>query len=134
MSVFFHGSFGLNGARMSGLLKQAMEKPSSTDAQLAKPFGYGAPFSSRYRSWLHKCGVTDMGLPMKLTPLGEIVFKKDPGKTGVSATQCKIFPILALAPPVGLETTTNGLIRRGGSLYQLSECMLSNPVSADARF
>ena len=39
-----------------------------------------------------------------------------------------------VTPAVALEPTTNGLIRRGGSLYQLSEYMLFNPVSADARF
>ena len=78
MSVLFHGSFGLNRAYMSGLLDQALKNPKATDKQLAKPFGYGAPFAARYRSWLHKCGVTEMGLPMKLTPLGEIIFKNDP--------------------------------------------------------
>ena len=53
---------------MSGLLRQSLKKPDSTDKQLAKPFNYGAPFSAKYRSWLHKCGITEMGLPMKLTP------------------------------------------------------------------
>ncbi|MEO2019047.1 MAG: DUF4007 family protein [Fuerstiella sp.] len=38
---------------------------------------YGAPFGQRYRSWLHKCGVTEMGLPMQLTPMGEVIRKKD---------------------------------------------------------
>ena len=37
---------------------------------------------------------------------------KSPQKTGGFANQCKIFPILALAPPVGLEPTTNGLTVR----------------------
>ena len=78
MSVLFHGSFGLNREYMSGLLAQAIKQPSSTDKQLAEPFGYGAPFTARYRSWLHKCGVTEMGLPIKLTPMGQIVIKKDP--------------------------------------------------------
>ena len=79
MSVLFHGSFGLNRSHMSGLLTKAIKGPSLKDKDLAKPFGYGAPFAARYRSWLHKCGVTDMGLPMKLTPMGEVVFKNDPG-------------------------------------------------------
>ena len=35
--------------------------------------------------------------------------KKDLGKTKVSASQCTSIPISALAPPVGLEPTTNGL-------------------------
>lgn len=77
MSVFFHGSFGLNRDRMSGLLAESLKNPDSTDKQLAKPFDYGAPFSAKYRSWLHKCGITEMGLPMKLTPIGEIVVKED---------------------------------------------------------
>ena len=79
MSVLFHGNFGLNRAYMSGLLTNAVKNPKLKDKDLAKPFGYGAPFAARYRSWLHKCGITEMGLPMKLTPLGEVVLKKDPG-------------------------------------------------------
>jgi hypothetical protein len=78
MSVLFHGSFGLNREYMSGIMAQALAQPSSTDKQLAQPFGYGAPFAARYRSWLHKCGVTEMGLPMKLTPFGEVVYNNDP--------------------------------------------------------
>ena len=78
MSVLFHGSFGLNREYMSGLLDNALKNSSLRDQQLAKPFGYGAPFSAKYRSWLHKCGITEMGLPIKLTPLGTIVAKHDP--------------------------------------------------------
>ena len=78
MSVLFHGNFGLNRFRMSGLLTNAVKNPKLGDSDLAQPFGYGAPFAARYRSWLHKCGVTEMGLPMKLTPMGEVVFKNDP--------------------------------------------------------
>ncbi len=79
MSVLFHGNFGLNRAYMSGIFTNALKNPKLKDKDLAKPFGYGAPFAARYRSWLHKCGVTEMGLPMKLTPMGEVVVKKDPG-------------------------------------------------------
>lgn len=78
MSVLFHGSFGLNRKYMSGLLDAALKNSKQGDKELAKPFGYGAPFGQRYRSWLHKCGVTEMGLPMKLTPMGEVVRKRDP--------------------------------------------------------
>ena len=78
MTVLFHGSFGLNRAYMSGIMKSAMANPKYKDRQLASPFKYGAPFASRYRSWLHKCGMTELGLPMKLTPMGKIVYKKDP--------------------------------------------------------
>jgi hypothetical protein len=78
MSVLFHGNFGLNRSRMSGILGSSIKNNALKDGGLAKPFGYGAPFASRYRSWLHKCGISEMGLPMKLTPMGEIVFKNDP--------------------------------------------------------
>ena len=78
MSVLFHGNFGLNRSYMSGLLTSSLTKPSFKDKELAKPFNYGAPFAARYRSWLHKCGIAEMRLPMKLTAMGEIVLKKDP--------------------------------------------------------
>ncbi len=77
MTVLFHGSFALNREYMSGILDAAIKKTDATDKQLAEPFGYGAPFGQRYRSWLHKCGVTEMGLPMQLTPMGEAIRKKD---------------------------------------------------------
>lgn len=78
MSVLFHGNFGLNRKYISGILSMAVSNPGLKDKELAKPFDYGAPFAARYRSWLHKCGVTEMGLPIKLTPLGEVIFRKDP--------------------------------------------------------
>ena len=78
MTVLFHGSFALNRKYMSGLLDIALKKPKVRDKDLATPFGYGAPFAQIYRSWLHKTGVTKMGLPMELTPMGEVVYKKDP--------------------------------------------------------
>jgi hypothetical protein len=63
---------------MSGLIKSSLKNPKFKDKDLAKPFGYGAPFSSRYRSWLHKTGVAHMGLPLELTDMGEVVVDKDP--------------------------------------------------------
>ena len=78
MSVLFHGNFGLNRSYMSGILTNSIKNPTLKDRELAKPFGYGAPFAARYRSWLHKCGVTEMGLPIKLTPMGEVVVRNDP--------------------------------------------------------
>jgi len=78
MSVLFHGNFGLNREYMSGILSRALKSPNLKDKDLAVPFNYGAPFSARYRSWLHKCGVTEMGLPIRLTPFGEVIIKKDP--------------------------------------------------------
>ena len=77
MTVLFHGSFALNREYMSGLLDAALKDTTASDKDLAQPFDYGAPFGQRYRSWLHKCGVTEMGLPMQLTPMGEVIRKKD---------------------------------------------------------
>lgn len=65
MSVLFHGNFALNRSYMSGLVASSLKDPTLKDKDLAKPFGYGAPFGQNYRSWLHKCGVAKMGLPLK---------------------------------------------------------------------
>jgi hypothetical protein len=78
MTVYFHGNFGLNRARMAGILKSGLANPNLTDEELAKPFGYHAEFTKRYRSWLHKTGLTQQGLPLRLTPMGEVVWQKDP--------------------------------------------------------
>lgn len=78
MTVYFHGSFGLNRPYMAGILKRGMDKPTITDAELAKPYKYGAPFAARYRSWLHKIGIVELDLPIRLTPIGEIVYENDP--------------------------------------------------------
>ena len=77
MAVLFHGSFALNREYMSGILDASIKDRTATDRSLATPYGYGEPFGQRYRSWLHKCGVTEMGLPMQLTPMGEVIRKKD---------------------------------------------------------
>jgi len=97
MSVLFHGSFGLNRTYMAGILNQSLKDSKLGDKDLAKPFGYGAPFGQRYRSWLHKCGVTQMGLPMKLTPLGEIIQNHDP-KLNSLTTQWAMHHELVTAP------------------------------------
>lgn len=78
MTVYFHGSFGLNREYMSALLRGSLANPKLKDKDLAKPFGYGGPFGSRYRSWLHKTGVAHMGLPIKLTSMGEVIVENDP--------------------------------------------------------
>lgn len=78
MTVYFHGNFGLNRDRMAGLLKNGLANPNLTDEELAKPFGYRAEFTKRYRSWLHKTGLTQQGLPLCLTPMGEVLWNNDP--------------------------------------------------------
>lgn len=78
MTVLFHGNFPLDRSRMSGLMLLALEQPDLKDKELAKPFGYGAPFAAIYRSWLHKTGLTKMGLPLELTECGRIILKNDP--------------------------------------------------------
>lgn len=77
MTVFFHGNFGLDRPRMAQLLELALAKPKYGDKDLAKPFGYGAPFASTYRSWLHKSGLTNLRRPVGLTNLGEVVLQHD---------------------------------------------------------
>jgi hypothetical protein len=78
MTVYFHGSFGLNRSRMAGILSEAFKNPSLRDQELAKPFGYNAPFTARYRSWLHKTGMTELRYPLKLTKMGKVVYDHDP--------------------------------------------------------
>ena len=79
MAVYFHGSFGLNRERMARLLNDGLNHPGWSNNELAEPHGYGAPFSQRYRSWLHKVGLTEQGSPIRLTPVGEIVRAHDSG-------------------------------------------------------
>lgn len=78
MTVYFHGNFGLNRARMAGILKAGLANPALTEDDLAKPFGYHAEFTKRYRSWLHKTGLIQPGLPIRLTPMGKVVWQHDP--------------------------------------------------------
>lgn len=78
MTVMFHGNFGLNRKYMAGILSQGLQKPSLKDKELAEQFNYGAPFSARHRSWLHKFGVTNQGMPIALTDIGKVLYKKDP--------------------------------------------------------
>ncbi|MEH6550642.1 MAG: DUF4007 family protein [Pseudomonadales bacterium] len=78
MAVLFHGNFALDCPRMAGLIKLALKNPKLKDKDLAKPFGYGAPFAATYRSWLHKTGLAEMGLPLVLTEMGKVVYENDP--------------------------------------------------------
>jgi len=58
MTVYFHGSFGLNREYMAGVLATSLNKPSASGDEIAEPFRYKAPFTGRYKSWLHKTGLT----------------------------------------------------------------------------
>lgn len=78
MAVYFHGSFGLNREVLSKLITLALDNPGWRDAELAAPFGYGAPFGAKHRSWLHKAGLARVRLPLELTSEGSMVFEKDP--------------------------------------------------------
>jgi len=78
MTVLFHGNFALNRNRMAKLIQLALNHPDYKDKELAQPFDYGAPFAAIYRSWLHKTGLAEMGLPLVLTPMGKVILEKDP--------------------------------------------------------
>lgn len=78
MTVYFHGSFGLNREYMAGVLAAGLKKPDASGDEIAEPFGYKAPFTGRYKSWLHKTGLTTKGRKVALTELGEVVWEKDP--------------------------------------------------------
>lgn len=78
MTVYFHGNFGLNRQYMAGVLALLRKKGKPPDKELGALFDYGAPFGSRYRSWLHYSGLIEQRLPLQLTPMGEIIVSKDP--------------------------------------------------------
>ena len=86
MTVYFHGSFGLNRNYMAGVLATCLKDPRASGDEIAAPFGYKAPFTGRYKSWLHKTGLTTKGRKTELTPIGEVVWKHDP-KLESSTTQ-----------------------------------------------
>lgn len=77
MTVYFHGSFGLNREYMAGVLASCLKNPKASGDEIAKPFGYKAPFTGRYKSWLHKTGIVASTRSMSLTPMGEVVWKND---------------------------------------------------------
>ena len=64
---------------MARVLDNALNHSAHRDEELARPFGYGAPFASAYRSWLHKSGVIELRFPITLTRFGEVLREKDPG-------------------------------------------------------
>ena len=64
MTVYFHGSFGLNRERMAGILRLGLKNSDFRDQEIAEPFGYNSPFTARYRSWLHKTGLIELKYPI----------------------------------------------------------------------
>ena len=78
MTVYFHGSFGLNREYMAGVLAASVKNPEASGDEIAEPFGYKAPFTGRYKSWLHKTGITSIGRKVRLTPMGKVVWENDP--------------------------------------------------------
>ncbi len=78
MAVYFHGSFGLSREVLSRLVALALQNPEWRDRELAAPFGYGTPFTAKHRSWLHKTGLAEVRFPLRLTPVGAVVFDEDP--------------------------------------------------------
>ncbi|MFC1876235.1 DUF4007 family protein [Thermodesulfobacteriota bacterium] len=77
MTVYFHGSFGLNRGRMAGILRAAFKDPELRDQEIAELFDYNAPFTARYRSWLHKTGMIELRYPIRLTEMGKAIFDHD---------------------------------------------------------
>lgn len=78
MTVYFHGNFGLNRDYMAGVLKAGLKDPKATGDSIAAPFGYKAPFTARYKSWLNKTGLITEKAAIELTPIGEVVWRHDP--------------------------------------------------------
>ncbi|OEK03917.1 hypothetical protein BFP97_16895 [Roseivirga sp. 4D4] len=60
---------------MSGVLKALVTNSGASAAEVASPFGFGAPFTNKYKTWLQKTGLIKGKV---LTPYGEVVFKIDP--------------------------------------------------------
>lgn len=78
MSVYFHGSFGLNRPYMSDLLAALIKDKNASPEKLAAPFGYGAPFAQKYRTWLVKTGILKASREAQMTPFGEVIWSHDP--------------------------------------------------------
>lgn len=63
---------------MAGVLAASLNNPRATGDELAAPFGYKAPFTARYKSWLNKTGITTAGKTVELTATGKVVWDNDP--------------------------------------------------------
>ncbi len=97
MSVYFHGSFGLNRLYMSGLLVALLKDKNASPEKLAAPFGYSAPFGQKYRTWLVKTGILENTRNPTLTSFGEIIWLNDP-KFETPVTQWFIHHQLSIDP------------------------------------
>jgi len=77
MSVYFHGNFKLNRGRLAGILSYLINEPKLNEEEIGGKFGYKAPFTKRYKSWLRKCGILKNTIKVELTDFGKIIYKKD---------------------------------------------------------
>ena len=84
MTVYFHGNFGLNREYMAGILAAYVANPKANADQVAKLFGYKAPFTARYKSWLNKTGLVEDDRAFRLTPLGEVIWNRDPSLSSLT--------------------------------------------------
>lgn len=78
MTVYFHGNFGLNREYMAGVLAAGLNDPQASGDAIAAPFGYKAPFTARYKSWLNKTGLITTNKGFELTPIGKVIWTQDP--------------------------------------------------------
>lgn len=62
---------------MSGILSAILKNPNAHPDKLAEPFGYRAPFTQKYRTWLIKTGILKNSKQVELTPFGEVIWSKD---------------------------------------------------------
>ena len=63
---------------MSGLLAALLKDKNAAPEKLAAPFGYGAPFAQKYRTWLVKTGILKTSRDAQMTPFGEVIWSHDP--------------------------------------------------------
>ena len=77
MSVYFHGNFKLNRDNLAGILSYLINEPKLNEEEIGRKFGYKAPFTKRYKSWLRKCGILQNSIKVELTDFGKIIYKKD---------------------------------------------------------
>ena len=78
MSIYFHGSFGLNRKNMSHVLLSLVKNPKADFNAIAKPLGYKAPFTQKNKSWLSKTGIIESKNKFELTKFGKIIVDHDP--------------------------------------------------------